>query len=135
MIVVNNTTAISVMVAVLLIGGAVLFFGGDQDQNVGALPITDNVSIVDGKQTITINAKGGYFPKVTVAKADMPTVLKVSTRSTFDCSAALTIPSLRYRQNLPPSGETVISVPPQKIGAVMRGSCSMGMYNFKVNFN
>ena len=133
-ITVNNTTVISVLISVFLIGGAILFFGGDQDSDIGTGSLTDNVSIVDGKQIITINAKGGYFPKITIAKADLPTILKVSTRGTFDCSAALTIPNLQYRKNLPPSGETAINVPPQKAGAIMRGSCSMGMYNFVIRF-
>ena len=95
----------------------------------------DNVSIVDGKQIISINAKGGYFPRMTIAKAGIPTVIKMNTRGTFDCSAALTIPNLSYRKVLPPSGETLIDVPPQQVGTSMRGLCGMGMYNFTVNFN
>ena len=91
--------------------------------------------MVDGKQIIMISAKGGYSPKVTTAKADMPTVIKMDTQGTFDCSSALTIPSIGYRNNLPPSGETAIDVSPQKAGTTVRGLCAMGMYNFSINFN
>ena len=130
----TKTTAISILVAAVLIGGAIMLSSGGKDSNTNT-SATDNVSVVDGKQIITINAKGGYSPKVTSAKAGMPTVIKVDTNGTFDCSSALTIPSLGYRSNLPPSGETAIDVPPQEAGATVRGLCAMGMYNFSVNFN
>ncbi len=93
-----------------------------------------NVNIVDGKQIITITAKGGYSPKTTVAKANIPTVIRMETRSTFDCSSALTIPAVGYRGNLPPSGETDIDIPAQTPGTKINGICSMGMYRFTVNF-
>ncbi len=95
----------------------------------------NNVSIVNGKQIITINAKGGYSPRVTTAKADIPTVIKVATNGTFDCSSALAIPSIGYRENLSPSGATEIEVPSQKVGTTMQGLCAMGMYNFAIHFN
>lgn len=96
---------------------------------------TDNVSVVDGKQIIEIGAKGGYAPKVSTAKADISTILRVQTHGTFDCSSALTIPSIGYRASLPPSGVTEIEVPAQKSGATLQGLCAMGMYNFKIRFN
>ena len=129
-----KTTAISILVAVILIGGAMMLSSGGKDSNTN-IASANNVSVVDGKQIITISAKGGYSPKVTTAKAGIPTVIKMDTQGTFDCSSALTIPSLGYRNNLPPSGETVIDVPLQQSGTIMRGLCAMGMYNFTVNFN
>lgn len=132
---IDSGTVISLMVAVFLVGGAFLFFGGNKWQGAGAARVTENVSIVDGKQIITIRAKGGYTPKMTTAKADLPTVFKIDTQGTFDCSAALIIPSLRYRRNLPSSGEILVDVPPQKSGATVRGLCAMGMYSFSVRFN
>jgi len=129
-----KTTVISILVAGVLIGGAIMLSGGKDSSN-NTQQATNNVTIVDGKQIITINAKGSYSPKITTAKADMPTVIKMTTQGTFDCTSALTIPSLGYRANLPPSGETLIDVPPQKAGAKIQGICAMGMYNFAVNFN
>ena len=130
-----KTTAISIVIAAVLIGGAIVFAGDNKSSNADTLQATNNVSIVGGKQIITINAKGSYSPKVTTARADMPTVLKVATNGTFDCTAMLAIPSLGYKKNLPPSGETLIDVPSQKAGTIMRGICGMGMYNFSINFN
>ena len=124
---------LSLIVAGLLIGGAILLAGSGtaSESNTKA----DNVSVVDGKQIIEIGAKGGYAPKVSIAKADIPTILRVQTRGTFDCSSAIAIPSIGYRANLPPSGITEIEVPAQKSGAILQGLCAMGMYNFKVQFN
>ncbi len=122
-------TIIAILVAALLIGGA-LFFGKKPSTTS-----VNNVTIVEGNQIIEIGAKGGYSPQQTVAKADVPTILKVTTRGTFDCSAALTIPSLNYSTMLQPSGEVLIEVPPQKAGSTLQGICGMGMYNFQVQFN
>ena len=129
-----KATAISILFATVIIGGAIMLSGGN-GSNDTASQNADNVSVVDGKQIITINAKGSYSPRVTTAKAGVPTVIKVATNGTFDCTSALTIPSLGYRNNLPPSGETLIDIPPQKAGTTMRGLCAMGMYNFAVDFN
>ena len=123
---------ISIIAAVVFIGGAILLFSG------GTKPATtgqNNVSIVDGKQIVEINAKGGYSPRNTNAKANMPTVIKVTTNGTFDCSAVLTIPSMKYRAFLPPSGATEIEIPTQKSGSIIKGVCAMGMYNFAIQFN
>ena len=130
-----KTITLSIIIAAFLIGGAMIFTWGNQNSNNTDLQAGNNVIMVDGKQVITINAKGGYFPRVTAAKADTPTVIKMNTQGTFDCSSAISIPSLGYRNNLPPSGETLIDVPPQKSGTVMRGLCAMGMYNFSINFD
>ena len=125
---------ISIIVVFVLIGGALFFVtqnnGGDSPQGS-----VNNVSVVDGKQIIEIDAKGGYSPQITSAKADIETIIKVNTKGTFDCSAALTIPTLNYRTTLQPSGVTEIEVPPQKVGTTLQGLCGMGMYNFKVQFN
>ena len=95
---------------------------------------TTNVSNVGESQVIEISAKGGYSPRETTAKAETPTTLKIKTSGTFDCSSALTIPKLGYRANLPPSGETVVEVPPQKAGSTLAGLCLMGMYSFTIRF-
>src|SRR3989338_816366 len=122
-----RSALISIAIVAVIIGGASIFFGGNEDSNRDiAAEAPNNVSLFDGQQTITINAKGGYFPRVTTAKADLPTVIKIQTQSTFDCSSSLRIPSLGYRVNLPPTGETLVNVPPQKAGTIIRGLCAMG---------
>ena len=130
----DKTTA-SILVGAIIIAGAIAFWAGSRD---GAGSHTDvsgeNVSLSNGKQIVAIFAKGGYSPRVSIAKADTPTILRVSTKGTFDCSIALVIPALEYRQNLQPNGSIDIEIPPQKAGTSIQGLCAMGMYNFKVNF-
>ncbi len=127
----NKITLLSIIFAAVLIFGAVFLVGNDDSTGEEG----NNVSIVDGKQIITINAKGGYAPRKTSAKADVSTVIKMDTKGTFDCSSALVIPSLGYRKNLPPAGETLIDLPPQKAGSKLQGLCAMGMYSFSIEFN
>ncbi|MDO8590012.1 MAG: cupredoxin domain-containing protein [bacterium] len=127
-------TAISILVTVVLIGGAIMLVGSRKDSDGTTPQDANNVSVTDGKQIIEISAKGGYSPKMTVAEAGIPTVIKINTLGTFDCSAALVIPSLGYRNNLPPSGETLVELPPQESGSTLQGLCAMGMYNFQIQF-
>lgn len=125
---------LSILIGGVLIASFVLFFVVSSSDSKTSQSV-NNISMVEGKQIITIRAKGGYLPKITTAKAGFPTILKMDTQGTFDCSSALTIPSLSFKKNLPPSGETIIDILPQKAGAVIRGLCSMGMYSFTVYFN
>ena len=126
-------TIASISIAALLIFGALLVVKnqGQNSQN----PEVNNVSVVNGTQIIEIYARGGYAPRVSQAQAGMPTILRVKTQGTFDCSAAMSIPSLGYQKILPASGVTDIEVPSQKAGTVLQGLCAMGMYNFAVQFN
>lgn len=125
---------ISIGISLAIIGGAVLVSGGIR-QSVADEVVKNNVSVVDGKQIIEIDAKGGYNPRITLAKADVPTILRMKTQGSFDCSSAVAIPALGYRVNLPPSGTTDIPIPVQKSGTTLQGLCAMGMYNFQVLFN
>ncbi|MFA7201660.1 MAG: hypothetical protein WC099_01540 [Candidatus Paceibacterota bacterium] len=123
---------IAILIAAIIIGGTI-FLIQKSSPSSPQVPL-DTVSMVDGKQIITITAKGGYSPRTSVARADIPAILRVITRGTFDCSSALTIPSIGYKKNLPPSGTTDIDLLPQKAGTTLRGLCSMGMYTFSVDF-
>jgi len=131
----NKVITISLIFTVLAIGGIVMLLRNGGTETSIATGSQTNVAVVDGKQIIQINAKGGYAPRVTTAKANMPTVINVQTNGTFDCSSALTVPAVGFRGMLPPSGVTPIEIPPQQPGATVKGVCSMGMYNFAVNFN
>ncbi len=93
----------------------------------------NNVQIIDGKQIIEINARGGYTPKSSVAKAGIPTVVRFNTTGTFDCSSSVRIPSMNISQILPQTGTTDIDLGiPQK--GPLSGSCGMGMYPFDITF-
>lgn len=93
----------------------------------------NNVSIEDGKQIITIDVRGGYNPRVSTAKAGIPTILRFKTNGSFGCASSIYLPSMNYRNNLPLSGKTDIPLPTQSVGT-FRGMCGMGMYNFVINF-
>ena len=127
-------TAIAVLVAAVFIGGAI-FYSGSSKGSQAAVPAASNVSDTGGMQVVEIGVKGGYTPQLSVAKSGMPTVLRMKTKGTFDCSSGVVIPSLAIRQILPASGDTDIQVPAQKSGTTLEGVCVMGMYHFTVNFN
>ena len=125
----------SSLLTIVAVIGIVVLLRNNGTSTAAVASTPSNVSVVGGKQVIQIDAKGGYVPRNTVAKANMPTTLNVKTNGTFDCSSGLSIPSLGYRTNLPPSGVTPIEIPPQPAGTTLKGVCAMGMYNFAVNFN
>ena len=125
-------TIISIVVAaVLVIGAFTLSTKGDSSP---ADKTVNNVSIVDGVQIVEIDARGGYSPRVSEAIAGVDTVVRMNTQGTFDCSLSLVMPSIGYRKILPQSGETDIPIGKQVAGSIFRGLCSMGMYNFSINF-
>ena len=119
---------ISIVVSVLLIGGA--FWLATQSGTAAS----GTATIVDGIQYVDISAKGGYSPRVVTATAGLPTVLRVQTNGTFDCSASLVIPKLSYQKFLQPSGVEEISISPEQAQGTMQGLCSMAMYNFQIRF-
>ena len=123
----NKTVLIIITLGLIIVMG-IVFWGGSGS---GSL---QNVEIRDGVQYVTINAKGGYFPKVSTAKAGIPTKLIVKTDSTFDCSAALSVRSAGFQEILPQTGETEIDLGIPKAGEPLEGICGMGMYSFLVNF-
>ena len=120
---------------VAFVGMMILLFGGFNSSGSSASGASgNNVSIVDGKQIVEISAKGGYSPRRSVAKAGVPTTLRVKTNGTFDCSGSLVIPSINYQESLPMSGSTDITLPTEEKGKTVQGFCAMGMYSFQVEF-
>ncbi|MFA6386389.1 MAG: cupredoxin domain-containing protein [Candidatus Paceibacterota bacterium] len=124
-------TALIIFALVLTSSG-----GGNIKQNTDTpteVASVNNVSIVDGEQIIEIQAKGGYTPRKSIAKAGIPTILRMNTKGTFDCSSSIRIPSMNFFKSLPQSGVTDIDLGTQKAG-VLNGSCGMGMYPFEIEF-
>ena len=124
---------IALLISAIVIGWAVSFVSskpgvGDVAQTV------PTATIVDGKQFVDITAKGGYSPRVIVAKAGVPTTLRVTTNGTFDCSASVVIPKLSYQKFLQPSGTENIDIPAEQATGTLQGLCAMGMYNFQIKF-
>lgn len=133
----NKTTSI-IITAGLLIAIAIVFLGqSNKDTNKQGkeegISSVQNVEIREGVQYITINARGGYTPRVSTAEANIPTKLVMKTSGTFDCSLALVIRDIDYQKILPQKGEEVIDLGTPEAGT-LQGLCSMGMYNFVINF-
>ena len=128
--------ALSIIVAGLIVGGTILFIGNGSSSSKKATVQAENihnVNIVDGKQIIEINAKGGYSPRLSAAKSNTPTILRFNTNGTFDCSASVRIPSLNISKILPNSGATDIDLGNPKLGT-LQGTCGMGMFRFEIDF-
>lgn len=119
------------MAAIILITGAILIKNENRATTVVA---GENVHIVENQQIITLEAKGGFSPTTSIAKAGIPSVLQISTNGTYDCSSAISIPSLGYRKNLPATGVANVEIPAQEAGTTINGTCSMGMYSFSISF-
>jgi len=139
---------LSIIITITLVTGiGFLFFGQSKkapdspssiqptqnSEKKAVIPPAQNVEIRDGVQYITINARGGYSPKVSTAEANIPTKLVIKTNGTYDCSASLVIKSIGYQKILPQTGEEIIDLNTPQTGT-LQGLCSMGMYNFTVNF-
>lgn len=130
-----NKIALSIVSLGLIIGIGVIFVSGSGRSETASLQPGHNIEIRDGIQYITIEAKGGYSPHVTSAQSGIPTKLIVRTNGTYDCSSALVIRSIGYEKMLPQTGEEIIDVGIKEAGTTLQGSCSMGMYNFSVDFS
>jgi len=114
---------------VVVLGGVFLWSSSKIEESAGR-----NVEVRDGVQFITVNARGGYSPKISSAKAGIPTKLIMKTSGTYDCSSSLAIRSIGFKKVLPSKGETEIDIGIPEIGKPLEGVCSMGMYNFTINF-
>lgn len=94
----------------------------------------ESVTEKDGIQYITILASGGYSPNSINAKAGMPTKLIFETKGTYDCSSAVSIPKLNYRNQLPADGTTTIDISADQASSNLDIVCAMGMFKSKINF-
>ena|SRR3990167_9587942 len=129
----NKTVSIIITLG-LVVALGVVFMGGPKKDNISVGVAGQNTEIKDGVQYITINARGGYSPQVSTAKAGIPTKLIVKTDGTYDCSAVLAIHSIGYQKILPQTGDTTIDIGTPPAGP-FKGVCGMGMYSFVINFS
>jgi len=130
-----NKSASIIIILALVIGIGIIFLGGPKSNNNEAGKVVQNIEIKEGIQYVTINAKGGYSPRVSTAKAGIPTKLIVKTNGTYDCSASLVIRSVNFQKILAQTGEEIIDLGTPEAGKPLQGLCGMGMYSFVVNFN
>lgn len=130
-----NKNVLIIITLALVVSVGIIFLGDNKSIDNTTDETIQNIEIKDGIQYITVNAKGGYSPQVSTAKSDIPTKLIVKTNGTYDCSASLVINSLGFQKILAPTGEEIIDLGIPKAGEPLQGICSMGMYNFQVQFN
>lgn len=138
----NRKKIITILIAIALLGGVNILMNKNsaskvtyyEDSSNATKAISSNINTEGDKQIIEITAKGGYSPNKTTAKAGVPTIIRIKTDNTFDCSSALRIKSIGYSKNLPATGTTDIELPAQASGSTLNALCSMGMYNFSIQF-
>ncbi len=131
----NKTVSIIITLGLVVALGVIFIGGSSKKDTANVAGSAQNTEIKDGVQYITIDAKGGYSPKVSTAKAGIPTKLIVKTNGTYDCSASLVVRSVGFQKILPQTGETEIDIGIKNAGETLQGVCGMGMYNFVINFS
>ena len=133
----NKTTSIIIVVGLIIFLGIIFGWDSKIKNNTGLEEnnLIQNVEIKNGIQYISVNAGGGYSPKISFAKAGIPTKLIMKTNGIYDCSASLVIRSINFQKILPQTGETEINLGIPKAGELLQGVCGMGMYGFVINFN
>ena len=128
-----KTTLIILTIILIALVASIFIIGPKINSNSSIS--AENSEIKDSVQYITIKAGGGYSPKLSSVKANMPTKLIVKTNGAYDFSSSLIIHSIGFQKILPQTGETEIDLGTQKAGESLQGVCSMGMYSFLINFN
>lgn len=131
----EKNIALSILIGGILITGAIVLGNNKSDSSATDNAIVkeiNNVEVRDGVQYVTVTAKGGYSPANTTIQPNIPTKLIMKTKTTFDCSAALVIRSIDFQKMLPPNSEEIIDIGTLTPGEKILGTCSMGMYNFKI---
>ncbi|MEY3784202.1 MAG: hypothetical protein RLZZ230_524 [Candidatus Parcubacteria bacterium] len=130
----QKNIALSILAVSVIVTGMIFLSGNKSDSSTNKATVAEvnNVEIRDGIQYVTITAKGGYTPKNSVIQPNLPTKLIVKTTGTFDCSSSLVIRSLNFQKMLQPNGEETIDIGTLAAGEKLQGTCSMGMYNFKI---
>ena len=139
----NKKTIYAILIVAMLVSGLIFLLNKSDNKNIvstnqGSSTVRstsgDNVVTKDGKQIIDIDVKGGYWPRKTVAKAGIPTIIRFKTNNTFDCSIAVRLPSKGVSKMLSQTGSSDMDLGTSTVGQFY-GTCGMGMYSFEIDFN
>lgn len=130
----NKYITISLIVVTILIGISLILTSGN-NQIKGEDSEQNSVVIIDGIQIINVIANSnGYTPKSVIAKSGINTTLRMTSQNTYGCERSFRIPSMDINQLLPVEGSVDINLGIPDKGEDIFGSCSMGMYTFKISF-
>jgi sulfite exporter TauE/SafE len=95
----------------------------------------DTITASASADGLVLNVRnGGYFPQTLRAAANTPVVLNLLTSETYSCARDFVIPSLKFYQLLPESGNVQVDIPAQAAGTRLFFTCSMGMYTGQIVF-
>lgn len=131
----NSALVFIGIVVIVIIGFCALAWPKNSSTSQVQGTSTDNITISDNQQIIEVTVRGGYSPRSMTAKAGIPTILRMKSDGAYGCERAFGIRSLGISKTLPSSGNTDIDLGSQVAGTKLKGSCSMGMYSFVINFN
>ena len=124
-----------VATSIVIIAGIAFYISkADNGKVTGTTNTSNPVTVENGTQYIDITANAGYTPNKVTAEAGMPTVLRLATKGTFDCSSSVIISSLDFQKQLQPTGVEEVSIPSDKAQGKLTGICGMGMYSFEIAF-
>lgn len=130
----NTKIIISFLLTGIFIGITLIYVGRGSSTSSSVNLDSGTVTMVEGVQILEMQAKGGYSPSSVTLQAGVPTLIRMNSSGTYDCSASLVIPSIDYAVFLPSNGVTEIEIPAQEAGTMIQGLCEMGMYGFSLNF-
>jgi len=77
----------------------------------------------------------GYSPQILHLPANQDLTIEWVTRNTQACSRSVVVPALNYQKILPTTGRVDFNIPAQEKGAIIRYTCSMGMYPSQLVFD
>lgn len=118
----KNTFFVAVIIGILVVAGAILFFNVGSATNGNGAP----KGIIGGNaQQVTLGMKNGnYFPDLITVKANQPVELTLDS-SVVGCFRAFTIRELGLADLSKSPSDTIVFTP-TKTGT-FRFACSMGM--------
>ncbi len=130
----SATIVFFVIVVIVILGFFGLVLAGKG--TTAAAGSSDTVSqTTDGKQVILVTVtNSGYSPRTITAKGGVPTIVRMNSNNALGCERSFRFPRLGITKTLPTSGATDIDINTPAIGSSLNGTCSMGMYNFTINF-
>jgi sulfite exporter TauE/SafE len=88
-----------------------------------------NGAVIGNQNGYIINVtENGYSPSILHLPANKAVSIEWVTENTQTCARSVVIPDIGYQKILPSTGRIRLDIPAQPKGAIIRYTCSMGMY-------